>query len=105
MRLRPLLLAALAPMLALGACKRPSVRTTSGTPNPPEIYRLYCEGCHGKDGQRGEPSAHLTRLGAQPLSSVIQVIRDGRKAMPAWKDRLQPDEIEAVARHVHTRFR
>ena len=102
---RPLLLVAVAPVLLLGACNRPSIRTASGAPNPAEVYRLYCEGCHGKDGRRGEPAAHLTGVGAKPLVSVLQVITEGRKAMPAWKDRLKPDEIEAVARHIHTRFR
>lgn len=98
MRTGPLWL--LAACLWMAGCGRPpELRTETGAPDAPAIYRTYCLGCHGPDGKRGKPAMHLSRAAGRPPPEVEGVIREGGKGMPAWKDRLKPDEIAAVAEY------
>lgn len=70
-----------------------------------EIYTKRCAGCHGPDGagkttmgeKMGVPSLVGTKLSAAELAGVIG---DGRKKMPAYKEKLAADEIKAVAEFV-----
>ena len=86
-------------LLASAGCGPPRSRTAGGTPDPPALYRLYCFGCHGKDGERGDPKMHLSRSASRSYGELVQIITEGRKAMPPWKGKLQADEIDAVARY------
>ena len=86
-----------------------------------ELFQGYgggCYACHGKDGkgQQSLGSANLTDKiwtianvpGKQTLeekkAEVKQVIANGvqnRRVMPAWKDRLSPNEIKVLAVYLH----
>jgi mono/diheme cytochrome c family protein len=97
------ILAALGACAALAACgpSDPNVR----------LWRRRCASCHGEDGRgrtkfaEGRPFSDLTddnwRHGSD-LPSMIRLIRDGdpKSPMPAFRDRLTPEEIDAMARYV-----
>jgi mono/diheme cytochrome c family protein len=70
-----------------------------------EIYTKRCAGCHGADGagkttmgeKMGVASLVGTKLSAAELQAVIS---DGRKKMPAYKEKMSADELKAVAEYV-----
>ncbi|HEX4961709.1 MAG TPA: cytochrome c [Thermoanaerobaculia bacterium] len=98
MKLLPLtLLAALAGLLA--GCVRKNLTT-------PELYDEYCTRCHGDHGQGDRRSLTLyphANLLASPMAlrgdraAVRQRIAEGYGPMPAFKRRLEPQEIERLA--------
>jgi len=67
-----------------------------------EIYTKKCAGCHGPDGagkttmgeKMGVPTLVGTKLSAAELAAVIG---DGRKKMPAYKEKISAEEVKAVA--------
>lgn len=70
-----------------------------------EIYTKKCAGCHGPDGagkttmgeKMGVVSLVGTKLSAAELATVIG---DGRKKMPAYKEKISAEELKAVAEYV-----
>ncbi len=75
------------------------------------LFEQYCIPCHGPDGRARTPVAR--KLGVKDLTEsrlpdaeIIHQITEGRKdthgkdRMPAFKDKLKPAEIEAVAAFV-----
>jgi cytochrome c6 len=104
----------------------PSVRTrglalllATGMPltgwaaNGAVVYENNCAPCHGLDGKARTPAGR--KLGAHDLSeskmtddAIVAQIRNGIKSpqgaekMPAFKDRLTPEETSAVAAFVKT---
>lgn len=70
------------------------------------VYEMSCAGCHAEDGTgvagRGRP---LTGIAAQGDRAVhIESIANGKGGMPAFGDRLEADDIEAVASYVRLTF-
>jgi mono/diheme cytochrome c family protein len=69
-----------------------------------QIYSEHCASCHGADGQGGIG----TRLAGvvvalyPDLATEIQIITDGRNAMPPFDERLSTTEIEAVTAYTRT---
>jgi cytochrome c6 len=68
------------------------------------IYAAKCAACHGKDG-KGTPVGQ--KMGAHDLntlkeseSEVVAKITNGDGKMPAFKQKLSADEIQAVAKFV-----
>jgi cytochrome c oxidase subunit 2 len=64
-----------------------------------QIYEANCARCHGPNGEGGVgmPLGDGAVVDSLTLEGQIEVITDGRNAMPAWGDQLSADEIEAVA--------
>ena len=86
--------------------------TGCGPTDPGErVWARKCSACHGRDGRgdtrfaRGRPFAVLTddrwKHGGD-LESIRRLITEGDPAspMPAYRDRLSPEEIDAAAHHV-----
>jgi cytochrome c551 len=77
--------------------------TTTTTAPPPDgaaIYAANCAACHGADGSGGI-GPDLRGIGQMhTVDQLIEVITNGRGAMPAWRDRLTPEQIRAVAEFV-----
>lgn len=105
--LTPLRRAGAALLLALGITS--ITRAADGA----AVYEANCAPCHGMDGKARTPAGK--KLGAHDLSeskfdeaTILRQIRDGVKTpqgadrMPAFKDRLKPEEISAVAEFVKT---
>lgn len=95
--------------LLLALATIPSTRAADGA----AVYEANCAPCHGMDGKARTPAGR--KLGAHDLSeskfdeaTILRQIRDGVKSpqgadrMPAFKDRLKPEEISAVAEFVKT---
>ncbi|HEV7506070.1 MAG TPA: cytochrome c [Thermoanaerobaculia bacterium] len=95
-----LFLAALAVLWAalLAGCVRKNLTT-------PELYDTYCTRCHGDRGE-GDPRSltlypHANLL-ASPLArrgdrtAIRERIADGFGPMPAFKRRLDPQEVERL---------
>ena len=88
-------------LLGIGGCEPPISRTREGQRNASGIYRIYCSGCHGLDGRKGDARRHLASLAGTPSGDIERIISIGRgRAMPAFRTRLKPDEIAAVADYV-----
>ncbi|WP_195210578.1 c-type cytochrome [Actinomarinicola tropica] len=68
-----------------------------------EVWADSCARCHGADGGGGS-GVKLSDGRAEELhpeiDTMIDVIAEGRGAMPSFSQSLDPDEIEAVARYV-----
>lgn len=76
-----------------------------------ELYRIYCEVCHGADGAgEGSVSKHFRRvpdLGAPYVARyqdgrLHTIIRQGGFEMPGYADALSEDERWAVVHYVRT---
>jgi len=83
-----------------------------GPKDPGErVWVRKCSACHGREGRgdtrfaRGRPFAVLTdgawKHGGD-LDSIRRLVADGdpKSPMPPYRDRLTPEEIDAVSRHV-----
>lgn len=90
----------LAPLL-LAACgnSRPDTRAADGKADGAKVYEIYCAGCHGPDGRRGEGPMRLVDGKRKPTAEIRDVVENGRNEMPGWKRRLHVDELEAVVEH------
>jgi len=89
--------------LVLAACGSSG---SSAAPTDPvlargqQVYKDHCQTCHGTKGQGGT-GMKLAGKVAQNYPNIddqIAVIANGRSSMPAWKNSLSADDIEAVAR-------
>ena len=101
MRLTPLLCF----VVFVGPAKAASGQTATGGA---ALFEQYCIPCHGPDGRARTPAAR--KLGVKDLTEsrltdaeIIHQITEGRKEtngkerMPAFKDKVKPAEIEALA--------
>ena len=65
------------------------------------VFVANCQKCHGPRGQGGVgPKLAGVVTNAFPkIQNEINVVTTGFGAMPAWKDKLTPAQIEAVVRY------
>jgi polyvinyl alcohol dehydrogenase (cytochrome) len=74
-----------------------------GGEEPPDgaaIFAANCATCHGADGSGGA-GPDLRGIGqVHTVDELIDVITNGRNGMPAWRDQLTAEEIQAVAEYV-----
>ena len=68
------------------------------------VYKTHCKSCHGADGS-GLVGPNLTDdqyKNVKQLIDVARVIENGAAngSMPAWKNRLHPNEVVMVAAYV-----
>jgi len=69
-----------------------------------QVFKANCVSCHGADGQ-GLVGPNLTDdyyKNVTKLTDIAEVVANGANngAMPAWKNRLQPNEIVLVSAYV-----
>jgi len=73
------------------------------------LFAESCATCHGKDGRAR--TFHGRLVGAQNFTDthwqatddeIIDAIKTGPRAMPAFEKKLSPAEIEALAAYVRT---
>lgn len=65
------------------------------------LYVEHCSKCHGTDGRSQTPKGRKTEAPDLTKSTVsdakgIRLITNGKSDMPAFKDKLSPDDIESV---------
>lgn len=68
------------------------------------VYRANCVTCHGLDAE-GNSGPNLTDdayLNVKSIEDIATVVRDGAKAgaMPAWGNRLHPNEVVLVSSYI-----
>jgi mono/diheme cytochrome c family protein len=67
------------------------------------LFDSKCASCHGKDGvakPMAKGSANLNDPAYQKgatVESIAKVTTDGKNKMPAYKDKLTPEQINAIA--------
>jgi mono/diheme cytochrome c family protein len=67
-----------------------------------DIYVSRCATCHGRDGDGGVGPALADGRVVERYPDIadhLEIVREGRNAMPAWEGELTPEEIEAVVRY------
>lgn len=66
-----------------------------------QVYQARCQSCHGSKGQGGTGMKLAGKVTTEfpNIDDQITVIENGRGSMPAWKNQLSAEEIEAVARY------
>jgi cytochrome c6 len=70
-----------------------------------ELYKRHCAACHGSDGRGVMPTApDLSRPTAllKPDPVLLDAIRAGRGAMPAYRGVLRDREILDIVAHLRT---
>lgn len=77
-------------------------------------YAKNCEGCHGPNGEGGlvkldnkqikVPSLHADHAKKHTDAEIIDFITNGHEEMPAFKDKLRPEEVTALVRFVRKTF-
>jgi len=78
-----------------------------------KVYVQRCVLCHGPNGKGDGPAAaglnpkprnHTdgSYMNSRTDEQLLQVIRNGKGAMPAWGKVLSEEEIQAVLKHVRT---
>ena len=78
-----------------------------------QVYAQRCALCHGAGGHGDGPAAASLNpkprnhtdgsyMNARTDAELLEVINNGKGAMPAWKTVLSEDEIKAVLKHVRS---
>lgn len=77
-------------------------------------YSKNCEGCHGPNGEGGlvkldnkqikVPSLHADHAIKHTDAEIIDFITNGHEEMPAFKDKLRPEEVTELVRFVRKTF-
>jgi mono/diheme cytochrome c family protein len=71
--------------------------TGTTTVDASAVYKQNCVSCHGVD-LGGAVGPNLQKVGSRlSIDQIGSVIANGRNAMPAFKDRLKVEEIDALA--------
>ena len=98
----------------------PRAATTPAAPTPAASvdefaaakvnYTKNCEGCHGPNGEGGlvkidnkqlkVPSLHSEHAIKHTDAKIIDFITNGHEEMPAFKDKMRPEEITELVRFV-----
>jgi mono/diheme cytochrome c family protein len=90
----------------------PSARSDTTAEPPPsaqefakgaQLFDQICSHCHGPQMVNpGTISFDLRKFPHDGRERFFNSVRNGKRAMPPWKDILHPDEIEAVWAYVRT---
>ncbi|QQC65784.1 cytochrome c [Paraburkholderia ginsengisoli] len=72
------------------------------------LYNATCAGCHMPDGKGAQGAGHYPALADNPAVEaapyVIVNVLHGRKAMPAFGDAMNDDQVAAVVNYTRTHF-
>ena len=77
-------------------------------PDGKALYESKCAVCHGKDGvakSTAKGAANLNDPKFQEANSkdvIVKVITEGKEKMKPLKDKLTPEQNQAIAAHVKT---
>jgi mono/diheme cytochrome c family protein len=76
--------------------------------NGEEVYRARCKVCHGEDGvpksfAKSSPAFNDEEWKkATSQEAIEKVVAEGRKRMPAFQNKLTPEQIKAVSAYLQT---
>lgn len=70
------------------------------------LYKSKCQMCHGPDGKG---SAAGQKMGAKPFTELkasdkelVEITKNGKNKMPAYKDKLTEEQITELVKYVRT---
>jgi mono/diheme cytochrome c family protein len=123
---------ALIPALALLVCACGNTSTVTTNQNQPQVaqsapvatpdelaaaranFQKHCAGCHGEkadggvktiDGHKFKvPSLREGHALTHPDDKFVKQITEGDEEMPAFKDKLKPEEIKDLVRFIRKEF-
>ncbi|MCX7593529.1 MAG: c-type cytochrome [Fischerella sp.] len=84
-------------------CNRPAF--AANAENGAKVFSANCASCHagGKNLVQANKSLNksdLEKYGMNSAEAIIAQVTNGKNAMPAFKARLKPEQIEDVAAYV-----
>ena len=82
--------------------KKETVPKNSSNLTGQESYVKNCSACHGNDGNMGLAGAKRLPESALTQQEREKIISNGKNNMPAFKDKLNPEEIKKVAEYTFT---
>lgn len=128
MKLCTLALATFSVMIFMSGCNKPATETTNNVPvaspkasaTPDEFataratLKKSCAGCHGEDGTGGLKTVDGKKLKVPTFreghalkhsdEDFVKQITKGGDGMPAFKDKLSPEEMNAMVRFIRHEF-
>jgi mono/diheme cytochrome c family protein len=66
------------------------------------VYDANCTACHGEDGALGAVGAKNLATSQLTTEEAIQIIINGKNAMPKYKKTLSEQDIKAVATYIQS---
>ncbi|WNR45935.1 c-type cytochrome [Paenibacillus roseipurpureus] len=76
---------------------KPQETAVSSNAKAELLYKNNCLVCHG-EGLAGDYGPDLTKVGARKTKEqIVNQIMNGRVEMPPFKDKLKPEDIDALA--------
>ena len=91
--------------MSAAACALPQAQAQSAPPDAAALYQQHCAACHGVQRTGGMGPALLPEsLERLRKPDALKVIGSGRAAtqMPAFTDKLKPDEVAALAQWIYS---
>jgi cytochrome c6 len=64
-----------------------------------KLYAKKCGICHGKEGTKGFRGAKNLQTSKMEDAEIRQIIENGKEAMPAFKSKFTPEELEEVVKY------
>ena len=82
---------------------RPALAADSAT--GAKVFAANCAACHMKGGNAVNPAKTLKKealaqYGKDSVEAIVTQVTNGKAAMPAFKNKLNADQIESVALYV-----
>jgi mono/diheme cytochrome c family protein len=65
-----------------------------------EVFKKQCTRCHGENGTKGTNGARNLQLSHMKPDDIEQLVLNGHKPMPAFKQKLSEEEVKVVAEYV-----
>ncbi len=93
-------------LLLSSACSSGKKKVTDRDSGPAvisDVHALFvqrCATCHGTEGNLSRGGAKKLTESTSDIHEIISQIRDGKGAMPPFRDMLSEAEIKALAEHV-----
>lgn len=90
--------------LSLAACSNQPAQTVdvSNQISGPQIFKQYCQTCHGADGKLGLNGAKDLSVSALSVEQRIELITNGKGVMTPFRTILTPEQIHAVAEYTQS---
>jgi|SRR5215813_5672968 len=72
-------------------------------------FEMHCATCHAQNGSGDTPVGKSVKIPdlrspevqSQPDAQLVEIIANGKGAMPPFKSSLSKDQIDALVKHVH----
>lgn len=66
------------------------------------LFEKNCTRCHGKNGAKGFLGAKNLQKSTLSEQQMLNIISNGKRIMPSWKDKLSADEIKIIVSYIKT---